>query len=712
MIRRSFLYVYMSQKKDDAAQLGPNEYDVDLTELNASIHAEGQTAPDTLPQIEEEVSLTRRLINKTLSFLGLDKASDDVLENPGRRKIDTLLGSAAVLGMAYAIGGDALSSPDKKTEEMVDPQIEHKLEAEARKIAEKVNHEPHLNEQQKILRVIDYAGAAVFSWGVSDLLRSKHIHTGHYGALSALLAAKYGFSDEHGRTHLKEEMKANAKAFGIIGGTMAMAEGMNLDVQRAYEKVKDKKAPLHERIALATMSASAMSPLATTVGSAGIVKNMTNEIAGGDKSMMAVFESHVSNLSGYILIGDPPFMAICEKYGFQEGVKWQFQTMLPMGLYSLFSSTFKLNYLALQKDAEFTGATSKDLLKEAYRLTLSGLENNIGFLAKMMSDSLKNFTKSFFGVDKKFPQFETGIEFTIGKALRERFTKLAQLPFDENGLKHQGMGVETVSAEQEVFNLIAEFQEAGTPVASSESPSFFRSVSQEFSSFDSVEPKENSSDMSSLKSDDFWKMMNPKNIAQRTFDMNRMKKSAGHNLADVANVFPFQAGCVPFLVTVFKDGVEALDKMGMSQKKKELVMFFMIMAFSMIADNYVACKIGLELFPDKPHIALMASIQGGSLSAIGNMANVAQFSLDDYSLKDSFSKLGWHFDTTAMSLAWTQAIDGLTAMGIYHAPKPLGSSVQKNDSSSHHAESSLPSHPSTKKISRRFWKKGDDEVQA
>jgi len=73
------------------------------------------------------------------------------------------------------------------------------------------------------------------------------------------------------------------------------------------------------------------------------------------------------------------------------------------------------------------------------------------------------------------------------------------------------------------------------------------------------------------------------------------------------------------LVTAFQDVKKSLEATIKSQPQMspqaqettiEAVLFLLIMAFSSIADNYVACKIGLDLFPDKPQIPLIASVIG------------------------------------------------------------------------------------------------------
>jgi len=143
----------------------------------------------------------------------------------------------------------------------------------------------------------------------------------------------------------------------------------------------------------------------------------------------------------------------------------------------------------------------------------------------------------------------------------------------------------------------------------------------------------------------------------RATDIERIKAALGHNMGDVVNVFPFQAGCVPFLLPAFNGAMDFLKDAGLPEAGQKAAAFFLIMAFSTVADNYVGCKVGLELFPDSPQIALVAAIQGGSMSAIGNMANVAQFNLNDFPLAKSFAMAKWHLDNVAVGAAWAAALE-------------------------------------------------------
>ncbi len=603
----------------------------------------GPLAKEDSREINNGKALTRRMFTKVLGFLGIS-----VLANQ-------IAGGKIFEGLFGAEGEYSKEMGEK---------IDHK----AREIANKIEAEEDLDENAKIMKTIDYLGTALFAWGVRDLLpRHKmvpgghgHIHQWHYGVLAALSALKYQYSNEEQRHHLRDETISNAKAFGIISGTIVAAEGLNLDIEKAYEIETGKKPDKKDQVALMTLLASALSPLATTVGSAGIISKMSNKFCDGDKKLMALCVSHISNLSGFLLFGDPPFIAVCEKYGFKQGIEWQMKTMWPLAIFSLFSSTYRINkVLALNN-----GLNKADAHKKALEDTKSGLIQNIPVLVKMAMVSLQNAAKYFSGADisSKFAQDPRGIEVKIGEILEKRVANLANLAVSEDFDKshhedHEGLIREDVPETEYIVEELAADLEIADGQAAMHADFKIPDTMFFAQMLKGYDQAVNSDSEPSAKGKSVW---------EKLTDVHRIKESLGHNLGDVVNVFPFQAGCVPFLVPVFKDLVDKLE--GVDENLKEVILFLLIMVFSMIADNYVACKIGLQVFPEKPQVSLIAAIQGGSMTAIGNMANVAQFSLDKFSLVDSLQNIGVHATPALVSLGYSKLVTILSDLGFVNVP--------------------------------------------
>lgn len=669
---------------------------------------DGLGSPEETQALKEGVRVTRRLVMKVLGAAGVAFLADAI--SGGR-----------IFGGAHEEEKHAPENTDLAESDL----LSKKLDAKAKEIAANVEAESHgLSDREKALRVVDYVGCALFAWGIKDLLPGGHghIHAAHYGALLALTAIKYQLSDEHGKHHLEDETISNAKAFGIISGTIVAAEGLNMDAARAYEfAMNGKKPEKKDQVALVTMLSSVLSPGVTTVGSASVMRKMSEDLCTVnpaetdpekkfDPKMMAVCVSHISNLSGFLLFGDPPFIAICEKYGFAEGVKWQFKTMLPLALYSLARSTYRLNLLLAKRE----GLAGREARTRARADTISGIKNNIPVLCKIIGKSLKNVASYFSAADIKFNQDPGGIEVKIGEILTEKLTNLGRLPFDPkfDESSHEdaeGMIREDHDAIRGGNELVTGLMEA-LAAASTGDPAdktgddrtakvrdlrsaidakdydavkglagelglpqaeIFVATLRDFHDNSMVDHSADSPRSYSLK-----EQLNPLAIYGRAASVHRIKEAIGHNLGDVVNVFPFQAGCVPFLTTAFKDAADGLS--GLGEGMKEAVLFFLIMGFSSIADNYVACKIGLELFPNKPHLPLIAAIQGGSLTAIGNMANVAQFNLDQFPLGASVSQLGLHGDAIVAAAVWSKALDILNGWGFMKPPKALKGAGSEN----------------------------------
>lgn len=660
-------------------------------------------------------SITRRSMNKVLGLLGLTALVDRMSQGSISKSVLDTQGSAH----------NQLEEDTAK--------IAKKFDEESGKIVEKIQKEsPGLSDIEKARKAVDYLGALIFAWGLYDLspLGRGHIGSAQYGALAALSSYKYSIETAEVRHHLVDETKSTIDAFFIINGTIAFAEGLNLDLQKSYEDLMKRKPSDKDKIASMTMFSSLLSPLATTVGSASVIRKMSSDFSvlrddnGAPKrddkgkvlmneSMMAAFQSHVSNLSGFILFGDPPFIAVAEKYGFKEGVEWQMKTMWPLAMYSLFSSTYKLNMLSL----EAKGMKRKDAAKAAVTDTLNGLLKNVPFIAKIAARSLGNAAKYFSAADMKFQQDPAGMEVKIGEILSEKIKNIARLPFDPELDKathesHEGMAREidpeirggNTVVEGFVRNYI-EQQQGGKTYRNAEShkdtppavADFMKDLREaiEMGDYDRImdlgsknkipnvavlvatlrdfhdDKKINHSDQE-VKVEGLKEKLNPLKLYERSFELNRIKNAVGHNMGDVVNVFPFQAGCVPFLITIFKDGLSSLDKAGLSPAQKEAALFFALMMFSAVADNYVACKVGLEVLPEKPHISLIASITGGSLTAIGNMANVAQFNLDQYPLVRSIANMYWHLDDIAVAGAWAAGLNIFQNLKIVVPPKVKG----------------------------------------
>lgn len=641
--------------------------------------------PETVEGGDVGAQISRRVFGKVLGGLGIAAIVDRV---GGGVFAKALLGGDGH-GDEH---GDTTHGEVEENAITAEQEFEHKMTEIAEDAKAKIDQEEGVGEmtdKEKALKMVNYAGMAVFAWGVRDLLPggNGHIHQMHYGAMAFLSALKYVLEDEEGKHHLVAETKSSLDAFAIISGTVLVAEGMKGSPDQMYKLDHGAEAKEGDKMAMMNLLSSALSPLVTTVGSASVMRDSTNELVGDDVRMMAILTSHISNLSGYLFVGDPPFIAIKEKYGF-EGMVWQAKAMAPLALYSLVSATAKLHILAAKTNGEDISMT------DAVAKASAALVRVLPDVAKVMARSIMNFAKYFSGADFALKQDPRGLEISIGEALAHRLGNLAKLPFDPSfdfstHEQHQGLVREKsdkrVGAEEMFVHVLARhdedfktnvrtmideerYDEVAELGRAAGVPDIERMVSllkdfadnEVFDGSDTHRPKPFS--FKDLKAGDF----SPMKMYDRMTDVGRIKEALGHNLGDVVDVFPFQAGCVPFLVCGLKDLLKTME--GMNETVKELTIFYILMAFSTVADNYVACKIGLEIFPDKPQIPLIAAIQGGSLSALGNMANVAQFDLSKFPLADSYKMVGWHVDNVAMATAWTFAMPFIQKFGLLQSP--------------------------------------------
>lgn len=607
-----------------------------------------------------------------MSHLSPDSAEKDF--DPKRRAFLKASAAAVVAGTAYG-----MLPPST-------PEHDHTQHQRVTDAAAAIAHQaPELAAEYS---VTDLLGAGLLFHGIGHLAQGNSITKWHYGALGALLAAKYHESGTAERAHLKSEIKSNFKALGVIAGTIAIGEGLRMDLTKVCEQLMSEAPDDSTKVALLNMFSTFVAPVITTVGNATIVSKTANELAAGDKSFMAVSVGHSSGRAGYTLFGDPPFIAMIEKYGFKEAVTWQLKYMLPLALYSLFSATLKMNYNLAKRSG------TQNPLAVALKQTHEGITKNLGYLTKILTTSLVNAVKYFSGADisKKFGQDSRGIEIQVGSAIASKLVNLTHLPWDKQldeassedfagrivdsddkqwedrvALLVSEIDVEVRNSSDQATDenqrmpeakfsdeltrclLARDFKEAkqllvrhGIEEAEAEEhvQNFKVSLPLAYS-----ESKEQVSFVRSLI-DTILK------IPHRTTDIHRVKKALGHNIGDVLNVFPFQANSVPFLLPLLKSFVAKMETSGLSELQREIAIFLIVMTFSMVADNYVAVKMGLDLLPTKPQIPLVAGIEGGELTSIGNMANMAQFSSDQFSLKDSLKKVYMAIDNVGIGMVY------------------------------------------------------------
>lgn len=570
---------------------------------------------------------------------------------------------------------------------------------------------------------IDYAGTALFASGVGRLLKGQAINTRHYGALGLLTAIKYQASNANGKKHLREETMSNARAFVVIAGSIVAADGINAKVEEAYKKLQGKEMTQAQRVAAMCTLSSMVSPLATTVTGSTIFKHMSNDLCTvdgvPDPKLMALCESHISNLSGFVFFGDPPFIAMVEKYGFVEGIKFQMKIGLPMLIYSTFTTMYRINLQLAQR----SGMPAAEAKAKALHDSHEGFVSTVPFLAQFLMRSVANAAR-YFTLQKD--QDIAGLQFWIGETMEHIAGNIAQLPFSDkfdpveedstNGMVHGEEYIRRRTVKDAMRLLLDRMRSgadlsAGTLMEGIDVPgddSVAINVQALHAAIEAGDPEAIRAEARTLGIDGSQlehiintlqdlagvpedrpeapgatKQQTQATIARlmpmamwnRTFEVDRIKAAAGHNLGDVINVFPFQAGCVPFLVRAFKDCKDMMEvairkttPMAMQEITLEAAMFALIERFSSVADNYVACKVGLEIMPEKGQVPLIASIIGGKLTAVGNMANVAQFSLGTFSLGDSLRQWRTHVPDELVGMAWTLLIGRMQSVGLMQAP--------------------------------------------
>jgi len=597
---------------------------------------------------------------------------------------------------------------DKEKKNEADELVRNKLKEAEKEIREQ------LGEHASPEMVINYLGVGVFAWGIKTLISEKPINQAQFSALGALLGAKYAVTDEQGKEKLVEEMESGVKTTVTVAGMIVSSEGMKIHIDDIYKKFKNKAPSSRDKVAFLTAFSGLTSPAATTIGASGMGKELANDIAAGDKNIMHTIVGHVGVRSGYLLFGNPPFLATVKRFGLKEGIGWQLRKMWPLYLYSWASSSYKINLKLAEKEFLKTGTkealkskeVQKQLERKAKQDSWEGMKENFPLVLKVIAHSLVNFLKYFGGIVGETEQNTKGMTFEIGEKFVERFLNLATGDAFWATVGSDKKEITDKDWEKSVDEFV---KNIGEKVASNPRPSTegdpLLAVREKLMKGDKDNLKAVRASMEAMGVHGSAQVMmdimekrqaisNPdKGMSRRGFlskltrplrnatDIDRLKEAVGDSCGDVLNVMSYQIACIPFLTPVFKEKMEQINTKidqspnvpeSMKGVVKELAAFGVIFAFSTVADNYVAQDIGFQLVPEeKAHVAAIAAYEGGAYTAMGNMSNMVLFDLHTFPLIDTVKTYYNGVDNALVALAWSFVLSsGITDLFLGGTPKP------------------------------------------
>jgi len=587
---------------------------------------------------------------------------------------------------------------------------------------------------------IDYAGAALFAKGVYELFGKKaaglpegrgHLGATEYAALAGLIYAKHAMGNAETKHHVEAEIKASLQAFGIIAASSIGAQGLKIDLETAYKESFDRSPKIEDKVALITMASSLISPLATTVSASAALTEEAQTLSrdvwklkngkeeAGEKDLdhptVAALIDHVANASGFVLFGDPPFIAMVEKFGFSNAVKYQMETMWPMALLSLVSANQKINEQIISAESGMTGATLKI---EALKKSFTAIKNNLPFMANIVGKSLSNTKRYMTGVEQN-PQ---GFELSILEVLDQKLMNSLKFLTSGNEFKFplHDDGIFSGVTQEHIPELEANEAFVGSSIdqliGSGASDTIHNEVSDflHHEDYDGLEQwlithggdsaitlvevlrtiaHDKANDYISSSRSGVSKFLEASlpglvGTFYRRINSHRLHNAVGPQLSDVINVFPFQAGSVIFLSPIFQEQFAKLRKSitgdeELSVRNSIIVdaaSYLSIKGFSTVADNYVAAKLGLEMDPEKAHLVLAAAIRGGAnLSPLSNMADPTLIPMHLYGLEDSWNQLrkGAGSVQHLSGFVWSEVIDKIMIpMGLIKIPKVETTQIQ------------------------------------
>ena len=487
------------------------------------------------------------------------------------------------------------------------------------------------NQNGDAIRKIDYLGSGNFAAGVGSTLMHNTPHPMHYATAIACWIAKYFLSDEAGKHYLVHQFYDGYNAMRVILGTTILGGGVEFNLDTITKNLYNRASTKEEKIFTSIIIPMLTGMGSKTVGSARIFRQPISDLVNtileerNDQETEAEIKGriyadnigHIANNTGYVLVGDPPFVAMLQKYGI-EGFKFQNKTMWPLMLCSTLTTAIKMS--------RFVGNDDKISLEDT--LNLLGSQDNWNLFSKIVKETIINAYRCLT-LDN---QSEMGIIMHPLDEMKKEIHNTHRLIRGDYTV-HEVHGMEAALEELERIKRFAE----------------------------------------DLKKLEGIKCNNPIDAFKKAFEYlqklewynslrHKLERAYGPNLTDVITVFTFQAVSIPFLVTVFKDYLDSLKNL--PEKVKDTIVYLSIAAFSSVADNYIACKLGLEVYPHKPEIPFIASIVGGSMLPCGNMSNITLVSLKEHSLIDGLRTAHRHLDMLGIGLAYAEAIPYLEKMPI------------------------------------------------
>lgn len=517
-----------------------------------------------------------------------------------RRKFlrDTSLGVAGICTPNIVLAGS--ETLDKKT-------IDDVVSSSKKKSSHTHIDLDHSTHSSHGPTVFDHFGTLNFAHGIYTLATKQDLGPSHYPGQIGLIAGKYVCSDDEGKNHIKKEIVEGLIASTAILGLTSLFEGVGLNLDKLTNYHYGRDCNLEEKLFTLSALPPITSSLTTTIGSATVlrddVKDIVSRICTDVRDIR--LENHVEDLDKdhYITLRKDLlsiFQAhVCNTSGFNFAGDPPFIAV---------ALKYGADGLAYQNKTlwPLTAASSYRVLHKLHSRISKEIPDKIRKPQSIISDKKHIQMWSYLLGNSFTNASKKGLD-VLGKSVEQDNKGIIFEPFTSAMEKIRGTGI-----------FLSEYSKH---VADCFSYGQIRMLADAFS---------------------------PAHIKER------LHHKVGPNIADVACVFPFQAMSIPLLQPEFEYAMHKLDYL--PSEVKDATAYLAFSLFSGVADNYVACKIGLELYPDRPEIPLTASIIGGSLLPLGNMANLALCELKDLGLQDGLKRIHKNADMLGLGYGYARAI--------------------------------------------------------
>ncbi|MEK7572124.1 MAG: hypothetical protein AAB553_07685 [Patescibacteria group bacterium] len=454
-----------------------------------------------------------------------------------------------------------------------------------------------------------------------------------------------------------------------------------------------------------------------------------------DNATVQALIHHLTNGSG-LVSGDPPQYAIWKHYGVKEGTLYMAKTLTPLLFVSLFSANYKINKRIIEADST---KNAVQVRAEAVKESVEALTRNAPVLTNILLKTFIGYAKAS-GIpivtllekaglvadpvalqEKLKTRDPAAIEFHVIEAFKTRIGNAAKIvgtngefkfPLHDDSAYHGLTTDVMVGLERDEQIIEHSLEDVLLPDHASDTDreALHTKIAgyldhENYEGLRQVLPEQAGIFINLLetfaheKADEYisGSRSDLSKVLERVLpglfgriyhqtNLHRAHNGLGGGITDVLDVFPFQAGSIPFLVPVFDTHIfpaaeKALasedDPSMNAQMRRDFSNYAVVETSSFVMDNYVAADIGLSRRPDRPELIVTAAVNGGRFWGPANMADILLVDLKKYGLVAAAKQAHRGVLQDLVGFGWAEAVHfGAVRPGLIKVPEHKSGSAE------------------------------------